>query len=113
MNIFKSVVENIEKSSDVKVMILADSFHIDADPEEKIEGFLIQIWSKVDEENPIGRLLRQIVFDLKGNPYCFACSGKLTYFRHAPMDGHHYDGFTPCETIELVRFRNYILGNSN
>jgi hypothetical protein len=111
-NIFKSIIKNIEKFGDVEVSIIMDGFWIDSDdPEEKLPGYVIQVWGDRDEYYPEGRILRQVAFDLDGNPYRFAASGSHTYFRPVPRDGFQYGGFTFHEVIELVRFRDWIISH--
>lgn len=112
-NIFKSIIDNICKFADVEVSIIMDGFWIDSDdPEEKREGYILQIWGDADDEfYPDGRLLRQIAFDLDGNPYRFACSGRHAYFRPVPRNGHQYGGFSFHEVFELVRFRDWIISH--
>lgn len=112
-NIFKSVIDNIEKFADVEVSIITDGFWIDSDdPEEKREGYVLTIWGDADDEYyPEGRILRQVAFDLNGEVYRFSSSGRHPYFNHVKRDGHHYGGFTPYEVIELVRFRDWIISS--
>lgn len=114
-NIFKSIIDNICKFADVEVSIIMDGFWIDSDdPEEKREGYILQIWGDADDTYyPEGRLLRQVAFDLDGNPYRFSGSGRHTYFRPVPRDGYQYGGFTFNEVIELVRFRDWIISQSH
>lgn len=59
-NIFKSVIKNIEaledsKSKGIEVGIVMDGFYLDSDyssdnSEEKIPGFIIQIYGDADDE---------------------------------------------------------------
>lgn len=112
-NIFKSIINNIEKFADVEVGIITNGFYIDSDdPEEKAEGYVLEVWGDRDDEYyPEGRMLRQVAFDLEGNPYRFSSSGRHTYFKAVPRDGHQYGGFTFHEVIELVRFRDWIISH--
>ena len=108
-NIFKSVIGNIETlNSDIEVRILINGFHI-IDAESMIPGYVIQIWSATDDHYPDGRILRQVAFDMDGNPYRFAANCGFTKFAPVPRDGYQYGGFTPLEMIELVRFRDWII----
>ena len=111
-NIFKSIINNIEKfGNNVEVGISKDGFYIDSEnPDEKLEGYVLVIWGDADDEYyPDGRILRQVAFDLNGNPYRFYGSGRHTYFRPVLRDGYQYGGFAPYEVIELVRFRDWII----
>ena len=114
-NIFESMIQNIENLEtsyfkNIEVRILVNGFHI-IDSESMIPGYVIQIWGDPDDEYyPDGRLLRQVAFDMDGNPYRFAANGGgYTKFMPVPRDGYQYGGFAPCEIIELVRFRDWII----
>lgn len=114
-NIFKSVIKNIEaledsKSNGIEVGIIIDGFYLD-DTYTKIPGYVVQIWGDRDDEYyPDGRLLRQVAFDLEGHVYRFSSSSApYSYFKAVPMNGNQYGGFTPCEIIELIRFRDWII----